>query len=88
MPTVQGKYAEAEPLYRRALAIQEKTLGPEHPKVAASLNNLAGVLRSQVTTACVGTCARKVLQRPSLCRGYSGFVPVRRFTRQGLFLVL
>ena len=35
------KYAEAVPLTQRALAIQEKTLGPDHPEVAASLNNLA-----------------------------------------------
>jgi tetratricopeptide (TPR) repeat protein len=27
----QGKYAEAEPLYQRALAISEKALGPDHP---------------------------------------------------------
>ncbi len=31
----QGHYAEAEPLYRRALAIWEKALGPEDPDVAA-----------------------------------------------------
>ena len=37
----QGKYAEAEPLYQRALEIREKALGPEHPDVALSLNNLA-----------------------------------------------
>ncbi len=37
----QGKYAEAEPLNKRALAIMEKALGPEHPGVATSLNNLA-----------------------------------------------
>ncbi len=37
----RGRYAEAEPLYQRALAISEKALGPEHPHVAASLNNLA-----------------------------------------------
>ncbi len=37
----QGEYAEAESLYRRALAIQERVLGPEHPDVAASVNNLA-----------------------------------------------
>ncbi len=45
----QGKYAEAEPLYKRALAIVEKALGPEHPHVAARLNNLAqlgGALKS------------------------------------------
>ena len=37
----QGKYAEAEPLYKRALAIQEKALGADHPDVADTLNNLA-----------------------------------------------
>ncbi len=28
-------------LYRRSLAIREKALGPDHPDVAQSLNNLA-----------------------------------------------
>ncbi len=37
----QGNYTEAEPLYKRSLAIIEKVLGPEHPNVATSLNNLA-----------------------------------------------
>ena len=41
----QGKYAEAEPLYRRSLAILEKALGPEHPDVAESLENYAELLR-------------------------------------------
>ena len=44
----QGKYDDAEPLYKRALAIREKTLGLRHPHVAGSLNNLAGLLASQV----------------------------------------
>jgi tetratricopeptide (TPR) repeat protein len=35
----------AEPLMRRALAIDEKSLGPEHPSVAISLNNLAQLLK-------------------------------------------
>ena len=43
----QGKYAEAEPLYQRSLAIREKALGPEHPDVAQSLNNLAELYRTQ-----------------------------------------
>ncbi len=34
----QGRYAEAEPLYKRALSIREKALGLEHPDVAQSLN--------------------------------------------------
>jgi methylthioribose-1-phosphate isomerase len=37
----QGKLGEAEPLYRRALAINEASLGPTHPDVANSLNNFA-----------------------------------------------
>ncbi len=41
----QGKHAKAEPLFRRALAIQEKALGPEHPKVAQHLEDYAALLR-------------------------------------------
>ena len=41
----QGRYDEAEPLYRRALEIDEKTLRPEHPDLAIQLNNLANLLR-------------------------------------------
>ncbi len=41
----QGRYAEAEPLLKRALAIVEKALGPEHPKVAKALENYATLLR-------------------------------------------
>jgi CHAT domain-containing protein/Tfp pilus assembly protein PilF len=37
----KGDYAKVEPLWRRALAIREKSLGPEHPFTAAILNNLA-----------------------------------------------
>ncbi len=41
----QGRYAEAEPLHKRGLAIREKALGPEHPDVAQSLENYAALLR-------------------------------------------
>jgi tetratricopeptide (TPR) repeat protein len=37
----QGQYAKAEPLYHRALAIDEKSFGPDHPNVARDLNTLA-----------------------------------------------
>lgn len=37
-------FTETENLYRRALAIQEKSLGPEHPALAATLNNLGALL--------------------------------------------
>src|SRR5918911_1318810 len=37
----EGRYAEAVPLIERSLAIRERAFGPDHPQVAASLNNLA-----------------------------------------------
>jgi tetratricopeptide (TPR) repeat protein len=37
----RARYAEAEPLLKRALAIREKALGVEHPDTAVSLNSLA-----------------------------------------------
>ncbi|MFN9827560.1 MAG: tetratricopeptide repeat protein, partial [Planctomyces sp.] len=36
--------SEAEPLYRRLLAISESSYGPNHPQVAICLNNLALLL--------------------------------------------
>ena len=38
-------HAEAEPLMRRALAIDEASFGAEHPNVASHLNNLAQLLQ-------------------------------------------
>src|SRR5512140_3058473 len=37
-------YTETESLFRKALAIQERTLGPEHPATANTLNNLSTYL--------------------------------------------
>jgi tetratricopeptide (TPR) repeat protein len=42
----RGPLAEAEPLYKRALALYEKAPGPNHP-YAATLNNLATLYLSQ-----------------------------------------
>jgi CHAT domain-containing protein len=41
-----GKYGEAQPLAERALEIRERTLGPEHPDVALTIN-LLSILHSQ-----------------------------------------
>ncbi|MCP4663025.1 MAG: tetratricopeptide repeat protein, partial [bacterium] len=43
----RARYAEAEPLFERAIKIREKALGEEHPLVAKSLNNLALLYRDQ-----------------------------------------
>ena len=44
--SAQGRYADAEPLYKQALAIVKKALGPAHPDVAMSLENYAHLLRA------------------------------------------
>ena len=43
----RGRYAEAEPLYQRALHLREQQLGSTHPDVASSLNGLANLYREQ-----------------------------------------
>jgi tetratricopeptide (TPR) repeat protein len=44
-----------------ALAIREKTLGPDHADVAASLNNLAGVYRKEGRNAEAGPLYERAL---------------------------
>jgi len=43
---LQHRFADAEPLFRRALDIREARLGKEHPDVATTLNDYASLLRS------------------------------------------
>ncbi len=42
----RGQFRVAEPLFRRALAIAERSYGPHHPTVAIDLNNLAQLLKA------------------------------------------
>jgi hypothetical protein len=42
----KGDLAGARPLFERALAIDEKALGHEHPEVATNLANLANLLQA------------------------------------------
>src|SRR5262249_46080223 len=43
----QGKWAEAEPLYKRALEMRRRLFKGDHPEVAQSLNNLACLYHAQ-----------------------------------------
>jgi tetratricopeptide (TPR) repeat protein len=43
----QGRYAEAEPLFKEALQARREVLGPRHPDTLQSLNNLAAFYRAQ-----------------------------------------
>jgi len=54
-------FAEAEPLIRRALDIDEKRFGAEHPKVAIRLNNLAQLLKATNRLAEAEPLMRRVI---------------------------
>jgi tetratricopeptide (TPR) repeat protein len=43
----RAAYAQAAQFFRDALAVKEKTLGPDHPNTATSLNNLALALKEK-----------------------------------------
>jgi Tetratricopeptide repeat len=53
--------AAAEPLFRRALAIDEASLGPNHPNVAIRLNSLAFLLRTTNRLAAAEPLMRRAL---------------------------
>lgn len=44
----QGNFADADQMYLRAIEIEEKALGPDHPNLAKRLNNRAELLKLQV----------------------------------------
>jgi hypothetical protein len=41
----QGRYSDAESLYKRVLAIRERILGEEHPSTLTTMHNLAQVYK-------------------------------------------
>ncbi|MCZ6847192.1 MAG: tetratricopeptide repeat protein, partial [Alphaproteobacteria bacterium] len=61
---VQGRYAEAEPLYKRALAIYEKALGPEKTETQVSGSDvhsgLWGNLAPDVSMALIKVLSRLI----------------------------
>ena len=59
----QDEYEKAEGLFKRALAISEKALGPCHPQVADCLEHCAAVLRLQGK----GEQASKLDKRAVVC---------------------
>ena len=43
----EGRLEEAEPLYRRVLAVRDQTLAPDDPEIARTLNSLGVVYEAQ-----------------------------------------
>jgi hypothetical protein len=44
---LRGRYVEAEQMHRQELELRQKVLGPKHPFVLVSLNNLSMALNGQ-----------------------------------------
>ena len=68
----QGNYADAEMLYRRALAIYEKARGPNHPDVADAVDSIAYLYKDLV----LGAVARRWSVGRPLTNGYSSSLPM------------
>jgi tetratricopeptide (TPR) repeat protein len=58
----QGRYVDAEGLFREALKIDADTIGTAHPNYAIDLNNLAGVVEAQGRYAEAEALYREALQ--------------------------
>ena len=72
----QGRYADAEPLYKRSLAIREKALGPDHPDVATVAEQSGCAVPSSrslcrcraAVQAVIGDTGKGTRSRSSRCR--------------------
>jgi tetratricopeptide (TPR) repeat protein len=87
----KARYAEAEPLYRRALTIDEARRGPDHPLVAAVRNNLAGLLQDTNRLGEAEPLYRRVLatfeasygpDHPNLATGLNNLAGLLRATNR------
>ena len=58
----QGRYDQAEPLFRKCLEIRKQVLGEDHPDTTTSYNNLASNLNSQGRYAQAEPLYRKALE--------------------------
>jgi tetratricopeptide (TPR) repeat protein len=58
---LDGRYAQAEALYRETLEIERLTLGPEHPQTLGTLSGFAGMYQRQSKYPLAETYAAQVL---------------------------
>ena len=59
---VQGKYDEAEPLYREAVKVSRETVGDRHPDTLGSINNLGTLLWDKGDLAAAELLCREALE--------------------------
>jgi hypothetical protein len=66
--TAAPRHAEAEPLYRRALAIFERSVGPDHPNVGIVRGNLASFMKDTKRQPKTETTAKPEVQKVGSAR--------------------
>ncbi len=59
---MQGRYREAEVVYRMMLSVIEKSYGPTHPNVGIALNNFVGLYEIQGRQADADTVRKRMLE--------------------------
>ena len=64
-----GDFPAAAAILRRLLEVQTSRLGPDHPDLATTLNNLALMLERSGDTAEAGRCYRRALAVATLAHG-------------------
>ena len=72
----QGRYSEAEPLYRLALEKRRAVLGEKHPDTLSSVNNLAGLYRAQGRYSEAEPLYRLALEKQAV-RCWARNIPIR-----------
>jgi tetratricopeptide (TPR) repeat protein len=86
-----ANYKEAEPLYQRALAIDETSLGKDHPNVARALNNLAGLYQDTNRLAEAEPLMKRVVEivekslgkdHPNVAKGLSNLAALYQATNR------
>jgi Tetratricopeptide repeat len=78
MLNAKALHSQAEPLMRRALAINEASYGPDHPEVAACLSNLAVLLHDTNRLAEAEPLMRRALAMTEVSYGADHpFVAIR-----------
>lgn len=83
---IQGRYAEAETLLKRVLAIREKTLGANHREVVRTLNSLAEVYNAQARYAEAEPLFRKALATRQKTLGQDNSDTARSLNDLGVLL--
>ncbi len=88
---VKALHTEAEPLFRRALAIDELSFGPNHPNVATGLSNFAQLLKATNRLAEAEPLMRRALaidelsfgpNHPNVARGLNNFARLLQDTNR------